>query len=487
MGQGGAGAGGGAPASATGGARPALSRALAAAAAVLVAPSLLLANGAYHPLALAAVTLAIVAALGALLFARSRVDALAPGVGRRWALAILWVGVATSLALDALVLPGIYVDPSRLGAFRPLLGALAALVATHAWKIPPRLARLRFAAELAVFALFAALVLRASPAPMIDVWFMEKLGATALLDGANPYSVHYPNIYGPGTRLLADALLSPDRRHVIANPYTPLTLLLVTPAVALASDPRWTMVAAVLFAAWAVRRLGRGSEEASLAAIFLLVQPRGLFVLEQSWTEPLVLALLLGAALAVSRLRARPSQTGPSGGAVATRDLALVALAGGGALAIKQYTPLLLVPLAFAIPPGARLRSAALAAAAAVAVAVPFLAWDPQGFLRGIVLFQIEQPFRADALSWAAALFRLTGTKAPAWIAFAAAVAAVVFAARGGVTVARALLGAAVAWLAFIVLSKQAFCNYYWLAVGLLCAAVAAREGAGGGGAIEDA
>jgi hypothetical protein len=350
--------------------------------------------------------------------------------------------------------------------------------------VPPRLARARFAAELAAVAALAAVVLRASPVPMIDVWFLEKLGATALLDGVNPYSIGYPNIYGPGTRFLADALLSPDRRHVLAFPYPPLTLLLVTPAVALASDPRWTMVAAVLFAAWAVRRLGRGSAEASLAAVFLLVQPRGLFVLEQAWTEPLVLALLLGAALAVSRLRERSAPAAPEVaaslavpvGRVAARDLALVALAGAGGLAIKQYTPLLLVPLALAVPRGARLRSAALAVAGAAAVTVPFFAWDPAGFLRGIVLFQLEQPFRADALSWAAALFRLTGTKMPAWIAFAAAGAVVVALARGHLTVARALLGAAVAWLAFVVLSKQAFCNYYWLAVGLLCAAVAAAS-----------
>lgn len=467
--------------------RPALSSALAAGAAVLVAGALLLENGTYHPVSLAGVTVAIAALLGAVLLARGRPEAPAGGAGRRWTRAILWGGVVASLALDLIVLPGMDVDRARLGAFPPLLGVLAALVATHAWRPATRLAGLRLAAELAVAGLLAALVIRAAPRPMIDVWFMERLGAETLLDGVNPYSVAYPNVYGSATPFLAGELLSADGRYVLAFPYTPLTLLLVAPAVALASDPRWAMLAATLLAAWAVRRLGRGSAEASLAAIFLLVQPRGLFVLEQAWTEPLVLALLLLAALAVSRLRARAA-AGP-GRPLALRDLAPVALAGAGALAIKQYTPLLLVPLAFAIPRGARLRAAGLAAAAAAVITLPFLAWDPAGFVRGVVLFQIQQPFRADALSWPAALFRLAGATTPAWIAFAAAGAVVAGASRGRVTVARALLGAALAWPVFVVLSKQAFCNYYWLAVGLACAAVAAasREGADGGGLADAA
>jgi hypothetical protein len=44
---------------------------------------------------------------------------------------------------------------------------------------------------------------------------------------------------------------------------------------------------------------------------------------------------------------------------------------------------------------------------------------------------------------------------------------------RRTATVAQAVLAGASAWLLLVLLNKQAFCNYYWLAVGLLCAAVA--------------
>ena len=40
------------------------------------------------------------------------------------------------------------------------------------------------------------------------------------------------------------------------------------------------------------------------------------------------------------------------------------------------------------------------------------------------------------------------------------------------------ILAGAGAWLAIVLFNKQAFCNYYWLVVGLLCAATAASTAA---------
>jgi hypothetical protein len=35
------------------------------------------------------------------------------------------------------------------------------------------------------------------------------------------------------------------------------------------------------------------------------------------------------------------------------------------------------------------------------------------------------------------------------------------------------MLASAAVWLVLVAFNKQAFCNYYWLAVGLLCGATA--------------
>ncbi len=453
--------------------RPALASGLVAAGAVVAGLALFLSNGALHPPALAGVTFATLAALGALLLERGEPGGASASAGRRWTSGILWVGIAASFAIDATYLPGVYVEPAGLHWFRPVLGAFGLLVATHAVAAPPWLARVRFGLELVAAAVLGGIVIEAAPAPAIDVWYMERMGATALLHGVNPYASAYPNIYGPLANYISGALLSPDRTLILAFPYTPLTLLAVAPATALLSDPRWTMLAAVLFSAWAVRRLGRGSGAASLAAVFLLVQPRGLFVLEQAWTEPLVLAGTLAVALLAVR--------GLDEGSSAERAVPLspgywlpLALIGSLALGSKQYSPLVLLPLLLVVPRPARLRTAAVAVAGALAVAIPFVLWDPAAFLRGVVQFQLAQPFRPDALAWPAALLRWTGVRPPTWPAFAVAGAILLWACRRRLTVAGALTAAAAAWLAFVILNKQAFCNYYCLAVGLLCAAVAA-------------
>jgi hypothetical protein len=44
-----------------------------------------------------------------------------------------------------------------------------------------------------------------------------------------------------------------------------------------------------------------------------------------------------------------------------------------------------------------------------VAIALPFIAWSPHEFIRAVVQFQFAQPFRADALSYLALLYKLTG------------------------------------------------------------------------------
>jgi hypothetical protein len=436
---------------------------LAALAAAVLSMALAVSSGAFDPFALAMVTCASGLAVASLARRGAR-EAASP----RLAIAILAVALAASLVHDAVVEPGIYVNPSRLGAFRPILAAAALLVLILGWrKAPGWIARSRFPALLLAVAALGAIVIRASPAPAIDVWVFRLQGARAFLDGFDPYAVGYPNIYGPGTPYLARSLLSADGRYVLAYPYTPLTLLLDLPGAWL-GDVRWVSLAALLASAWLVRRLGRGTLQADLAAALVLLQPSTLFVMEQAWTEPLVLALVLATAWAVARCSSRPGEAGTH-----TKQWIVAALVAGTAAASKQYAVLLLLPLVASMPAGLRLKAAALAMAWAILLVLPFLVWNPAALFRGLVSFQLEQPFRPDALSWPAAVAALGGPVLPPWPAFLVAAGVIAAALRGSIPLERALLTAAVAWLAFVILNKQAFCNYYWLAAGLLCAVAA--------------
>ena len=451
---------------ATEGRGPAVAAALAAGAAVLLAWALGISAGLLVPTALGMVTVATALALAAAW--------LAPADGRpaadRVARAVRWVGLLASLVAAAVYLPGVMVQPARLGAFRPLLGATALVLATWAFpRVPPVVARLRFPVLVALATALGAVVILASPSPGIDVWTMQEQGARALRAGRNPYTELYRNIYGPGTAHLDPALLTPDGRFIRAFPYTPLVLLLDAVSAGL-GDVRWGMLAATAAAAILIRALGRGGRTAELAGALLLLQPQGFMVLELAWTEPVALATVLLAAWAVARTTGTGSRSGEVAG---WRAWLVPGLAAALAASSKQYVPLVLLPLLVALPRHARVRALAVAVGGAAVVLVPFLAWDPAAFVRGVIEFQVIQPFRGDSLAWPAAIVSWGGPQLPSWPAFLVAGGALAVLLRRTATVAQAVLVGASAWLLLVLLNKQAFCNYYWLSVGLLCAAAA--------------
>jgi hypothetical protein len=439
---------------------------LAALAAVALALALAVSQGFYDLGALALVTLAACAALAAL-FSPSD-DRKEPTA--RIAVGVLALGLGASLAYDALHVPGVLVDPAKLGPFRPVLGVAGLLLLTHAWRDAPRwLARIRFPAIVLLGTAAAAMVILASPRPVIDVWQIQQAGARGLLTGWNPYALGYRNPYGPDTPYLDPSLLSPDGRFITAFPYMPLVLVLDVPGVLL-GDVRWSMVAALAASAFLVRALGKGSLASELAAALLLLQPKGWMVLELSWTEPLALAGMLTLALTVTKVPGHAQPDGPG----SRRGWLLPGLAAAFAVSTKQYMPLLALPFLALLPSAARVRAILVAAAGALALVLPFLVADPRAFVRGVLEFQLRQPFRPDALSWPAALRAAGGPILPSWPAFLLAGAILVASMRGRMTVGRALLASASAWIVFVAFNKQAFVNYYWMGVGLLCAAVAA-------------
>jgi hypothetical protein len=120
----------------------------------------------------------------------------------------------------------------------------------------------------------------------------------------------------------------------------------------------------------------------------------------------------------------------------------------------------------------------------AAVVTLPLALLDVPGFVRAVVTLQFAQPFRPEALSY---LGLLAGPVVPGAPLppppFGAGVAFAVAAAVGGLALWRAArtpagfaLGVSALFLAFFVLNKQAFANYYFFVIGALCVAVAAAD-----------
>jgi hypothetical protein len=431
---------------------------LCALAAVVLALALQISSGMYDERALALTTLSAALAVAAALWLRKGAPA-EPGFAAQ---AILGAGCAFGLACQLFVNPTFYGDPRAFaGGFRWL--ALAALVLLSAYlcvHLRASLVRARFLLLLACFVAMGIAVLHASQRPWVDVWVYQQGGAEALRHGLNPYSVTYPNIYGNLTPKWLTSEVFVNGR-IAAYPYPPLSALVDLPAHALFGDVRYALLALMVAAAWMLARAGQGVT-GELAALFVLFQPRTFFVLEQAWTEPLVLACFAGCVLAIARGK------GP-----------LLAGAALGLLAAsKQTSPFLVVPLAFALPPEGRTKKLLAGAVVAAALLLPFALWDVRGFLRGVVLWQFWQPFRDDSLSLSAlaAHLRPANYGALSWLGLALALLVFALTLRRRTDLAQASAAAAAAWLVLLLLSKQAFCNYYWLGAGLLCAAAALRE-----------
>jgi hypothetical protein len=318
--------------------------------------------------------------------------------------------------------------------------------------------RSRILALLAIHFALGLWLIHTSPNPFIDVYVFQRDGINELFAGRNPYAMTYPDIYG-GSTAYGEGL-SVNGRLTFGFPYPPLSLFLAIPG-HLFGDVRYSQLVAMT-ASGALMAFARPGRLGALAAALFLFTPRGLFVLEQSWTEPFLVFLLSATVFA------------------ACRRATLVPYLFGLFVVAKQYL-VLVVPLAWLIlrrplPDKKELgRWTLKALAIGAAVSVPLALWNPSAFITDVVTLQIYQPFRSDSLSYSANAVRLGGSPWPTWLAFIAAMLAV------GVSLLRAprtpagFAGAvALTYFGFFAFNKQAFCNYYYFVVGALCCAVAA-------------
>src|SRR5262249_38396094 len=117
----------------------------------------------------------------------------------------------------------------------------------------------------------------------------------------------------------------------------------------------------------------------------------------------------------------------------------------------------------------------AKAGAVAAVVTLPFALWNLRAFVESVILFQGRQPFRPDALSYVAWSARDGIARLPQWASFAMALVALGLSWwRAPRTPAGFAASAALVFLLFFAFAKQAFCNYYFMVLGIACCAVAA-------------
>jgi hypothetical protein len=299
--------------------------------------------------------------------------------------------------------------------------------------------------------------------PGIDVFMFQQMSADGLLHGQNPYAIRYPSLYPPGTPFYGPGVVNVDNRLDYGFPYFPLSLLMVVPAYAAGGDSRFAHVFAIAATA-GLMVAARPGRRAGLVAMLFLTTPIVFFIVQQSWTEPL-LAFTFSLTMFCA-LRWRPG----------------LPYALGLLFATKQYT-VLLVPLVWLLldePRASKKLVVLLAKAAAVALAItlPFFLWNPRAFYRAVVVFQFLQPFRLDALSYLVWIHhnypQLTIER---WAPFLSVLPAIAFALwRCPRTPAGFAAAVTFVYLIFFAFNKQAFANYYYFLIATACWSAAATS-----------
>lgn len=420
-------------------------------AAALLGAAVSANNGRLHWQGLQWLAGAVLALAGGLILCRSQIARLASGRMINFALLLVVASQIIHLAVGGVITGASNYPKLHLLVWLLLftLGLFVALVG--------RRGVFGVALMIGCFASAGWGVIRTDPGKSIDVLEFQIESSKALLAGENPYRARYRNIYHPSDEFYGPGV-AVNGWLTYSFPYPPLSVILVAPAVH-AGDARYAHLAAISIAAILLIVAGRGSMTAILAAALMLTSPRALYVVQSGWTEPLL--IMLAAMVVFCALRWRNG----------------LWLALGLFLSLKQYLIVLLplLPLlrgSMASTAG-WFVSVALAFVLAIATTAPFYYADPDAFLRGVVEWQLVQPFRYDALSFPAMAGQITGEPATAAGGFIVAALAIALAIwKAPRNVGGFMAAAAVVFCCFFALNKQAFCNYYLFVIGLCACAI---------------
>jgi hypothetical protein len=300
-------------------------------------------------------------------------------------------------------------------------------------------------------------LLHVAPNPFIDVYVVHRDAMAAFLQGNDPYSISIPNIYGH-TFWYGPGMVHNGRLE-IGYFYPPMSLLLALAGKVLGGDYRYASLVAIDLAA-ILMAFARPGRLGMIAAASFLFMPRAFFVLEQGWTEPFV---VFAAAAIVF---------------VACRQPAWAAVPLGVLIAVKQYCVLALpvAHLIWARPFSWRTHAQRLGISLgmAILVTVPFVLWNAHDFWKSVVMFQVNNPFRPETLSFLAEYVSRGGRMFPTTVPFGLALLALALAAfLARWSPSGFAAGLALGCMMFFAFNKQAWCNYYYFVSGTLYCAVA--------------
>lgn len=272
-----------------------------------------------------------------------------------------------------------------------------------------------------------------SPNPYIDVFDYLKQGALGFTSGQNPYSLIYFQFY----------------KNVVPNFYSyfPFTIIASVPFVLVFKDPRIMTLFAELMSVYILYRIA-SNKKAYMYPLLMLGNPMSLYLIEQSYIEPLILLLFT---LLMFYLYKQKN-------VIAGVILGLL-------LATKQYViffPLFLIRSY--IPKKYLLKLFLLAVLTALFFILPFYLWNPKDFIHDTILLQYNFSPRYEGLTFFSLLYNLFHVKYNVIISYIPIFIILLVTLKNKLkNPSMILINYTFFLFTFFLFNKWAFLNYYYL------------------------
>jgi hypothetical protein len=232
------------------------------------------------------------------------------------------------------------------------------------------------------------LTLRVSPLPIIDVFTTNTTATLKLLEGNNPYSIKYVDIYQGSAGYLP------------SFGYLPGYFLAGIPALVL-GDVRLASIFSLLLVGLLISSELKTRKICGLftASVFgcILMGGSSFYIVEQAWIDPIIALVILMGALFLQKSR-----------------FILAGICCGVVITIKQYAFISVIFLLLFCFRKYGIKKASILIKASVIVTasilLPFILWDPRGFYNSAVAGIHNLPPRLDSLSFRSFLLLTTSS-----------------------------------------------------------------------------
>jgi len=287
------------------------------------------------------------------------------------------------------------------------------------------------------------LIIFYSPEPKIDVFWLLQDGANDLFHGTNPYSSEFNNIYSPADclKLYGQAECRNDNYS-----YLPATIIATLPFRVM-GDIRFMYVAAVFSSAAMIYSLTkkkfRRREIPELLTLLLLYLPLSLFILEQSWVDPICVFLIYLFTFLAS---------------LGYKYVPYIAL--GILLGTKQIMAVLLVFISKVN--GVNFKKVLVTMATLILIMAPFVVWNFQDLFYDVVTDQINFQDPSHALSFNTLSKNYFHRDIPLIIYAVVLLSLLVYLVRRAPNNLIGFISASTMFLFTVYLLKRGFLNYYY-------------------------